>query len=66
MLAIVDIGVNARDTVGPDRAAEATQVHDLLDDELAREAGEEAESDGVDARIIVSRKDTSRPLPLAV
>ena len=52
VLAIVDVGVNARDTVGPDRAAEATQVHDLLDDELAREAGEETERDGVDAHLL--------------
>ena len=52
VLAIVDVGVDARDTVGPDRAAQATQVHDLLDDELAREAGEEAERDGVDAHLL--------------
>ena len=52
VLAIVDVGVDARDTVGPDRAAEATQVHDLLDDKLAREAGEEAERDGIDAHLL--------------
>lgn len=52
VLAIVDVGVNARDTAHPDRAAEATQVHDLLDDKLAREASEEAECDGVDAHLL--------------
>ena len=50
--AIIDVGVDARDTVGPDRAAQATQVHDLLDDKLAREAGEEAERDGVDTHLL--------------
>ena len=52
VLAIVDVGVDTRDAIGPDRAAQATQVHDLLDDELAREAGEEAERDGVDAHLL--------------
>ena len=52
VLAIVDVGVDTRDAVGPDRAAQATQVHDLLDDKLAREAGEEAECDGVDAHLL--------------
>ena len=52
VLAIVDVGVDTRDAVGPDRAAQATQVHDLLDDKLAREASEEAERDGVDAHLL--------------
>ena len=52
VLAIVDVGVDTRDTVGPNRAAQAAKVHDLLDDELAREAGEEAERDGVDAHLL--------------
>ena len=52
MLAIVDVGVDARDTVGPDRAAQATEVHDLLDDKLAGEASEEAERAGVDPHLL--------------
>ena len=52
VLAIVDVGVDTRDTVGPDRAAQAAQIHDLLDDKLAREASEKAERDGVDAHLL--------------
>ena len=52
VLAVVDIGADARHAVNPDRTAQAAEVHGLLDDELAGEAAKETEGDGVDAELL--------------
>ena len=57
MLAVVQVRVDAGDAVGPDRAAQATHVHGLVDDELTGETGEETQSNGVDAELLESEGD---------
>ena len=52
VLTVVHIRVDTRDTVSPDGLTEAAEVHDLFDDELAREAGEETECHGVGAHLL--------------
>ena len=56
VLAIVEVGIDTGNTVGPHRTAQATHVHGLIDNKTPGKTSKKTERDGIDAKFLKGKR----------